>query len=301
MLALAPRRPPLRPQWSSRSLGTPGRPDSPGRMGTALLPAGRGSRHPGMGFLYREVLTLPCYHLRLGRSLSWGRPVCCRMSVASIHCIPGAPSSWNVAQPQPLGGLMSPGVQNHSGRDPLLHITGLWPVETGWEDPGLPPCSLPSLASCPGSPSWARAHLPLSWASVRPHVMVSSTFWTSGQRASFQTQGKAPSVPGPSLYPQTADSGDAGPWLGVGEGPSRGHQPQALSCRRAIWGRSSPWEQRTQAMEGPDFHRLGSQAHCSQLCGSWATPSPSTSFPHLSDGGTGMTPVPREARGRAPA
>lgn len=84
--------------------------------------------------------------------------------------------------------------------------------------------------------------------------------------------------------------------VGVGEGPSRGHQPQALSRRRAIWGRSSPWEQRTQAMEGPDFHRLGSQAHCSQLCGSWATPSPSTSFPHLSDGGTGMTRPQRGQR-----
>ena len=139
------------------------------------------------------------------------------LSLASIHCIPGAPSSWNVAQPQPLGGLMSPEGQNHSGRDPLFHITGLWPVETGWEDPGLPPCSSPSLASCPGSPSRARAHLPLSWASVRPHVMMSSTFWTSGQRASFQTQGKAPSGPAPSLYPRTADSGDAGPWLGRGK------------------------------------------------------------------------------------
>lgn len=71
MLALAPHRP-LRPQWSSRSLGTPGRPDSPGRMGTALLPAGRDSRHPGMGLLYREALTLALLPSGLGPSLSRG-------------------------------------------------------------------------------------------------------------------------------------------------------------------------------------------------------------------------------------
>ena len=56
-------------------MGTPGCPDSPDRMGTALLPAGQGSRHPGMGLLYQEVLTLPCCHLGLGRCLSRG-PSC---------------------------------------------------------------------------------------------------------------------------------------------------------------------------------------------------------------------------------
>lgn len=89
-----------------------------------------------MGLLYREVLTLALLPSGLGHSLSWG--LSCVLSLASIHWIPRVPSSqcgnhslWVVSCP--LGG------QNHYGQDAPLHITGLWPVEIGWEDPGLPP------------------------------------------------------------------------------------------------------------------------------------------------------------------
>lgn len=93
-----------------------------------------------MGLLYREVLTLALLTSGAGSLCLGGHPVHCRMSngVPGLHSLDSRSVLLPVWQPQPLGGLKSPGGQNHSGQDPLPHITGLWPVETGWEDPSLP-------------------------------------------------------------------------------------------------------------------------------------------------------------------
>lgn len=107
------------------------------------------------------------------------------------------------------------------------------------------------LISCPGSLGQARADLPLSQASVRPHMIVSRTFWTPGQLGSFQTWGKLPQAPALPLYPGTADSGNLGPWVlfrllyvcmqpWVVAAPSPGHQPQALSHREGHQGEAQP-------------------------------------------------------------
>lgn len=116
--------------------GTPATLILQGRMGTALFPAGRDSRHPGMGLLYREVLTLALLPSGLGHSLSWG--LSCVLSLASIHWIPRVPSSPSAATTA-SGYPMSPG----GGRITMAKTprsTSLGFACGDWmEDPGLPP------------------------------------------------------------------------------------------------------------------------------------------------------------------
>lgn len=121
------------------SPGDPGHPDSPGRMGfcfpfspqsetpgTQAWGCCTGGPHPGPAAIWAGPLSV------------LGAVLC---AVPGLHSLDSKSTLLPVSrQPQPLGGLMSPGGrQNHYGQDAPLHITGLWPVEGGWEDPGLPP------------------------------------------------------------------------------------------------------------------------------------------------------------------
>lgn len=207
MLTLAPRHPPLRPQWSSHSLGTPAT-DSPGRMGTApFSPLGRDSRHPGMGLL---VPGGP----HPGPAAIWAGPL--SVLGAVLCAVPGLHSLWIPrVHPPPSAATTAPGwshvpwgAESLWPRRPAPHHWAL-ACGIGWEDPG---CLhdprhlwLPVLAARAGPAPACPSHGPLS-----DHMMVSSTFWTSESRHPSRL-GKAPSRPCLDLYPRTADSGDAGP------------------------------------------------------------------------------------------
>lgn len=184
------------------------------------------------------------------------------VSLASIHWIPEAPSSqcgnqslWVVSCP--LGGRItlaetpcstSLGFCLWRLASVILTTSGFlsWQPESGQGPPA------PLMGTCQTTHDGVKHILDVGTAGVLPDtgedpVSSDGRFWRCWSLVQVGVTSPRPCPTG-------------GP---SGEGPALGSNTPKL------------WR-------GPTW--LGSQAHCSQLCGSWDTPSPSTSFPHLMEG-----------------